>query len=365
MAATLPTIGAATAQVTVACGQTITQNTTLAADVGPCANNGIIVGADNITLDLAGHRIFGTPNYFDKAGVLLQGRTGVTVKNGTVEFFDGGVVIQGGGSNTVDSIAARRNIGISTQQDGSTLYGDGFAVESSSDNKILNSQAIDNGPFSGIGVYSLVDSDHPRTFTGPSQRNLIDHNQVLNNVVGRDGFTGSTDNDGIRIEAPFTCPANNTECSGPASANVITNNEVTGNGLDGISLFSRSSGNVIRYNQVTRNGYFRSAARRGDGIIAFNRGNGNVIENNIVAYNADNGIRLRGVLGANPGSLNNRVVGNTAYGNAAFPTIPSAAFGNAAFDLQDQNVNCDNNVWSANRYHTASPECTKAGGQQI
>jgi parallel beta-helix repeat protein len=146
---------------------------------------------------------------------------------------------------------------------------------------------------------------------------------------------------------------------------VITNNEVTGNGLDGISLFSRSSGNVIRSNQVTRNGYFRSAARRGDGIIAFNRANGNVIENNLVAYNADNGIRLRGVLTTNPGSLNNRVVGNTAYGNAVFPTIPSAAFGTTAFDLHDQNVNCDNNVWLSNRYHTANPACTTTGGQQI
>ena len=45
---------------------------------------------------------------------------------------------------------------------------------------------------------------------------------------------------------------------------------------------------------------------------------------------ADNGIRIRGPIGANAGSLNNIIQGNTSVGNAVRPTIPSAAFGNAA-----------------------------------
>jgi parallel beta-helix repeat protein len=355
----LPTITGVEAQVQPACGQTITQSTTLTADLGPCPNHGLIIGADNITLDLGGRRIFGTPNSGDGAGVLLQGRSGVTVRNGTIEFFDGGVIIQGGGSNTVQAITARRNIGLSAQ------FGDGFAIESSSDNRIVASSAIDNGPFSGIGVYSLVDSDHPRAFSGPSLRNIIDGNQVIGNVVGRDGFTGFTDNDGIRIENTFTCPSATPECAGPQAGNVITNNMVSGNGLDGIAIFGRSPGNIIRNNQVTRNGYFRSATRRGDGIIVFNRSNNTVIENNLVTHNADSGIRIRGPLNAIPGALNNRIVGNTAFGNAARPTIPSVPFGSANYDLNDQNPNCDNNQWLGNRYRTANPPCTTTGGQQI
>src|SRR5437660_12844162 len=89
----------------VTCGMTITTNTTLDSAVGPCANNGIIIGANGITLNLNGFRVFGTPNPGDKAGVLLQGRTGVTVTGqGSVTDFDGGVVIEGGGGNTVRQV---------------------------------------------------------------------------------------------------------------------------------------------------------------------------------------------------------------------------------------------------------------------
>ena len=36
------------------CGQTITQDTTLENDLGPCPNHGIVIGADGITIDLDG-----------------------------------------------------------------------------------------------------------------------------------------------------------------------------------------------------------------------------------------------------------------------------------------------------------------------
>lgn len=354
----LPLAGGAGADVNPVCGQTITSNTTLTADLGPCGNYGLIVGASNVTLDLGGHRIFGTPNPFDNAGVYLAGRTGVTVRNGTISDFDAGVVIEGGGGNTVTGITAEHNIG--TQVGGTSRFGDGFAIESSSDNAVVNNVARDNGPFSGIGVYSLVDSDHPRSTSGPSQRNLIQGNQVVDNVVGRDGFTGNTDNDGIRIENTFASGATPVD-----AANQIIANQVSHSGLDGISIFARSPANVIRGNQTTRNGFFRSTARRGDGIIVFNLSERTVIENNISSGNADNGIRIRGPLGSNAGSTNDRIASNEAVGNAVLPTIASAVFGPQAYDLNDQNPNCDSNVWLANRYHTANPPCTTTGGQQV
>lgn len=353
------TAGTATADVNPACGQTITSDTTLTADLGPCGDNGLVVGADDIVLDLAGYRIFGTPSPFDKAGVYVMGRSRVTVRNGTVSDFDAGVVIEGGGNNTVTGIVAERNIGGRTAS-GSTRFGDGFAIESSSDNRIVGNTARDNGPFSGIGIYSLVDGDHPRSTSGPSLRNLIQGNQVLANVIGRDGSTRNTDNDGIRIENTYAAGA------APIDANnQIIGNQVSGSGLDGIANFARSSGNVIRGNQVTRNGLFRSTARRGDGIVVFNFSDRAVIENNFVSGNGDNGIRIRGPFRAFPGSTNNRIVGNSSVGNAVLPTIPSPVFGTAAFDLNDQNPNCDNNLWSANRFRTADPACTTTGGQQV
>ena len=41
------------------CGDTITVDTTLTRDLVNCPNNGLIIGANNITLDLNGHVIDG------------------------------------------------------------------------------------------------------------------------------------------------------------------------------------------------------------------------------------------------------------------------------------------------------------------
>lgn len=348
-AMTLTGVGAAgTAQAEhVTCGQTITQNTALHADVGPCPNGGIIIGADNITLDLRGFRIFGTPATGDGAGVYLLGRTRVTVTNGSVSNFDGGVVIEGGSGNTVSNIRAFDNIGAVTAR-----FGDGIAIESSKDNRIVRNTTENNGPYSGIGLYTLIDANHPRQTSGVSSGNLIDSNIVRNNVVSRSGVPSSTDNDGIRVE-------NN------STGNTITRNTVTGNGLDGIALFRAAADNVLRFNTVEGNGFFRVAARRGSGIIVFNEANNTVIENNVVRNNADNGIAIRGPLGAVPGSVNNVIRGNLATGNAATPALPSGAFGPPISDLNDRNPNCDNNTWLGNRYGTAIPACTANGGRQV
>jgi parallel beta-helix repeat protein len=331
---------------TLSCGQTITQNTTLENDVGPCTNHGVIVGADGITFNLNGHRIFGTAAAGDKAGVFLLNRTGVTVMNGTVSDFDIGVAIDGGSNNTVTGMIARDNIGGS-----GGIGGDGFAIMSSRGNRILASEAINNAPFSGIGLYSRRDSDHP----GPAavaRDNLIQGNVVSGNIISRNRVTPiDTDNDGIRVE-------------NDAAFNTFTDNRVTGNGLDGISLFADTFDNVVRNNQVDGNGFYRTSARRGSGIIVFSRAARNLVENNLVTRNADSGIDIRPPVGANVGALNNRIANNTAVGNSALPFIPSAVFG-PSFDLKDGNVNCDANVWVANRYRTFNMACVTTGGQQI
>jgi hypothetical protein len=43
----------------VACGDTITHDTTLHNDLTNCTTDGLVIGADNITLDLNGHTIDG------------------------------------------------------------------------------------------------------------------------------------------------------------------------------------------------------------------------------------------------------------------------------------------------------------------
>lgn len=315
----------------VECGDVLTENTRLANNVGPCSGHGIVIGADNVKLDLNGHRVFGTSDPGEGAGILISQRRGVHVTNGTVSDFDGGVVIEGGSHNMVKDITARDNLGRSTFGDEDTLYGDGIAILSSNDNQIIKNRAIHNGPFSGIGLFQEVDSDHPRDVSGPTSGNRIINNEVRDNNTCRRP-NGPCDNDGIRLEPGV-------------HDNDVIGNVVTGSALDGIAFFRRADNNRAVNNVVEANGFHSAGHRKGDGIRVFS--NENSIQSNRVFDNAADGIGVgfmtpRGVLVP---AVDNRIVGNRTGGNLLF-------------DLHDLNPDCDANLWRGNRYVTASPPCT-------
>lgn len=301
----------------VSCGQTITQNTVLDGDVGPCPNGGIVIGADNITLDLNGHTVFGVATGGDGLGVELNNRSGVTVRNGRVTLFDAGVVIAGGARNTVTRILAQDNIGSALAG-----VGDGIAVFDSSGNTIQQNVVRHNGPFSGI---SLV---------GDADNNVIDSNLAQDNNI--DSSPNVNEDMGIRVEGRG------------ADNNTVTNNSVVGSGLDGIIVFGYTSGtqnvgNIVRRNVTRGNGFHNKGHRRGNGIVT--GGPQTVVENNNSQSNAASGIRVN--------STNNTIRFNTATNNAL---SVNAATG-AAFDLQDTQPSCDNNVWQSNTFGTRSQPC--------
>ena len=85
----------------VSCGATITADTTLDNDLVDCPTNGIIIAADDVTLDLNGHTIDGdgTPDSacdpihdFCDFGVAFDNRDGVTVRDGSIREFEGGLL---------------------------------------------------------------------------------------------------------------------------------------------------------------------------------------------------------------------------------------------------------------------------------
>lgn len=300
----------------VKCGTVITASTTLTADIGPCSSDGLVIGADNVVLDLGGFAVVGRANRTgDGIGISIPARTNVTVRNGRVTDFDAGVGISGGSNNTVTDLLVKDNIGTTKRGD----LGDGIFISGSSGNRIIDNNVIHNGPYDGIALFGVT--------TG----NLIE-----SNVVGGNSLEFTAD-DGIRIEGPG------------AANNIIRKNSVTGSTLDGIAVFiggGLNTGNVIEENTVTANGFGLLAARPGDGIRLFRAANDTIVRNNVVTDNAGSGILV-----AN-GALSNDILNNTATGNAR-----QAAAG-SRFDLQDDNVACDANVWSGNTFGTASQACT-------
>ncbi len=289
---------------------TITQNTTLTGNVGPCSGHGIVIAADNVTLDLNGFTVQGQQTPMEQAGVFFDNVSGSTVKNGTVTGFDAGVYIEGGGGNTVTGITATNNVNdkmepidpFTIRTPGQTTpltpqqqhdidlvtceLGDGITTFDSDNNVISNNTVTGNGPLSGI---SLV---------GDSDGNLVSKNEVHENDLTNNGVVDAAGNPvfvvnnrhvpagtpgatrpqsmcgGTAIGTPGMSRGREVQSvgiriEGPgANNNVIDKNTVTKSALAGIAIHSHiqnpaapnvpaqqpNTGNVISKNSVSQTG---------------------------------------------------------------------------------------------------------------
>jgi parallel beta-helix repeat protein len=229
----------------VSCGDTITVDTTLDSDLVDCPNNGIVIGADDITLDLNGHTIDGDGELVDPCpqdefcdvGVLNDGHDALMIKNGTVTDFGPGVLVGRAKRNRLRQVAAIENAfeGIvifgstRTRVQGSTASRNGvgnsrpgIALAESDDNRISGNKMSRNGD---LGL-----------FMAASNHNLIRENKARGNPEG-----------GMIIEG---------------DRNEFVRNRLVGGGggilITLVSDRGRAVDNVVRRNQVR--------AARGSGI---------------------------------------------------------------------------------------------------
>jgi Right handed beta helix region len=163
------------------CGDTITTDVTLHHDLVDCPNNGILIGADDVTLDLNGHTIDGdgTPTAgcdpqteFCDTGVANDGHDGVTATHGSMRQLDAGVNFFQVRHNRLLGISPSRNRDVGIQ-----LFG-------SSRSLIRNSSGTHSfRPHDGTGLV-LFDSDHVR----------VVHNSFRHNARRGIGVIGGTRN---------------------------------------------------------------------------------------------------------------------------------------------------------------------------
>ena len=91
----------------VACGDVVTQDTTLDSDLIDCPGDGIVVAADDVTLDLRGHTVAGPGT---GSGIRAVGHHGLTVQHGVIRGFWVGL--------DLDSVAATRTRGLAIRSNG-------------------------------------------------------------------------------------------------------------------------------------------------------------------------------------------------------------------------------------------------------
>ena len=148
----------ATRSKPVACGDTITASVKLDHDLTDCASNGIVIGADGITLDLNGHTIDGDgalqdcePGEDCDLGVLNVGHRAVTITGGAIgEFRIGLVVAAGADDNRLRDLAVTANEFV------------GISMDDSRGGDISRSSVTRNGiATEGVGI-ALFSADHSR-----------------------------------------------------------------------------------------------------------------------------------------------------------------------------------------------------------
>jgi parallel beta-helix repeat protein len=262
--------GKAAAVQQVTCGDTITTDVTLHHNLVNCPNNGILIGADDVTLDLNYHRIDGdeTPaagcdpdTEFCDVGVLNRGRDGVTVVHGSVREFGVGVWALRASHN--------RLLGISSS--GNECCGLGFFRGTRS--VVRNSSARRTPREAGPGMF-LIASHHVRVLHSSFRHNgdqgifvhgsthnlfkgnLFSHNRFFGIILERSDRNRVRRNRSVRDGEVGIYVA-------PGNRNVIARNRVSH------VRRSRGVGRAIEVDAGDRNVIARNSVRdtEGDAII--------------------------------------------------------------------------------------------------
>lgn len=155
---------------TLHCGDTITQDTTMANDLIDC-EQGLTIGADNIILDCGGHTIGMGGGDWEDIGVLIANRENVTVKNCTIRDSGVGILVKNANSITITSNKILHHI--------EGLRGFEFT------NLHIANNEITNNYISGIGFFD-------------SQNTTILNNTIRDNEVY--GIYSFSNNYGVVVE---------------------------------------------------------------------------------------------------------------------------------------------------------------------
>jgi parallel beta-helix repeat protein len=240
----------------VSCGETITTDTTLDSDLVNCPNNGVIIAADDITLDLNGHTIDGdgTPDPgcdrvhdFCDFGVAFANQDGVTVKDGSIREFEGGLLAFKTRDSRLLKLSAARNtfgnIGIAASAN--------VLVRNCSGNRSTSDEG------NGLGLF---DSRRIRVVDSSFRNNVhvgIKPVGSKNSLIQGNVIAGNGD-EGLLMEGgeSFEIRRNRLDANGggitlgPGTGNVITDNRVSG-GRDGIRI-EKGHDNVVEHNVVSQ-----------------------------------------------------------------------------------------------------------------
>jgi CSLREA domain-containing protein len=272
------TISAPPVPRTVYCGQVLTQSTLVNNDLVDCLWDGLVIGANGITIDLNGKTIDGKGL---AAGIRNDGYDNVAIKNGTVVDFDYGVMLNPGTErNIIDGVTL-----LSNQEAGIALGQVPHPLDPT--------QPFPPPP--------------PPTYQAGVRDNILRNNTLMSNDAGvwltngtrgtlvRGNDMAANSEGGVLIER--------------SSDNHVETNSISASSEAGVGLIG-SSGNTILGNLLTENGggVYLGATDSSSGNIP---SDDNLVENNAIAESGGPAIEVAG--SSNSTLSGNQIIDNVAH----------------------------------------------------
>jgi parallel beta-helix repeat protein len=305
----------------VGCGDVITEDTTLDSDLVNCPEDGVVIGASGITLDLAGHLIDGISTPGAAGADNSGGHDGVTVTGGTIrEFGFSAHYVDAQGGN-VTQLDVRPLIFLFNSSDIRIEKNTTGSIElfPSSDHVVISRNRVGGAVLAFQAPDLVIDRN---TITGVSgigiELSLAPRSLIARNTI--------TITEGNLLSHVAGIAVSNNPAGQPT---LVERNEVSGS-TTGIRL--ASANDIV----LTRNTAFENTV---DGVFATNSPNV-LIDGNRAERNGDDGIDLDSV----PGTIS----GNTANfnGDLGIEAVPGVTDGGGnkargnGDPAQCENVSC-------------------------
>jgi parallel beta-helix repeat protein len=300
----------------VSCGQVLTQNTLVVNELLNCPENGLVIGADKITIDLGGNTIDGTNL---GVGILINGFDSVTIRNGTVQEFDYGVQLPPGSERnlvTELNLLGNQDAGISLiDADDNTVRdnelasnGDAIQVLDGSQRNLVRNNDIGGSAGLGLAIVNASENTFEGNMIAGTGDQGIEMLGASNNRLSGNSISGSSDtafaieegSNGNLIEANVVIGSEAGMNVSESHGNQILNNRVSGASDNGVSL-DHANNNILRGNDLRFN----------TGGVQVGNATGNLIEANNVSSITGNGIEL------GDGAFENTIISNIANDNSA------------------------------------------------
>src|SRR5918998_148857 len=182
--------GAAPVSTSLSCGQVVKESVTLSANL-ECSTDGLIAGADGITINLNGFTIAGPGGESSKVGIMLANNDNVQVTGGTLKGFQAGVLNTGGSGNTISKVTFTENQiaifntgAINTNIETNNMFSNSIGVAShSSTGTQLHQNMLTDNQLAGVTLVNSAENVLDfNTITGSVNGVFLDGQSTNNNV---------------------------------------------------------------------------------------------------------------------------------------------------------------------------------------